>query len=114
MKKIEITSYKLMRVLVLFDLPVETKHEIRQYTHFRKFLLDDGFIMIQYSIYMRFCRNTVDADKHIARIRQLSPQKGNIRILCVTEKQYENMILIIGEKSPTELMVNEQMTMVIE
>lgn len=103
-----------MRVLVLFDLPVETKKDIRQYTHFRKLLIDDGFVMIQYSIYMRFCRNSVDADKHIARIRQLSPEKGNIRILCITEKQYEDMILIIGEKSPTETFVNEQVTMVIE
>ena len=108
------SSYKLMRVLVLFDLPMETKLEKRQYTRFRKFLLDDGFMMIQFSIYMRFCKNAVDADKHIARISQLSPSKGNVRILCVTEKQYEEMILIVGEKSPTEILVNEQMTMVIE
>lgn len=103
-----------MRVLVLFDLPMETNMEKRQYTQFRKVLLNDGFTMIQYSIYMRFCRNAVDADKHIARIQQLTPNKGNIRVLCVTEKQYENMILIIGEKSPSEVLVNEQMTMVIE
>lgn len=103
-----------MRVLVLFDLPMETNMEKRQYTQFRKVLLNDGFTMVQYSIYMRFCRNAVDADKHIARIQQLTPNKGNIRVLCVTEKQYENMILIIGEKSPSEVLVNEQMTMVIE
>lgn len=103
-----------MRILVLFDLPMETNIEKREYTRFRKVLLNDGFTMIQFSVYMRFCRNAVDADKHIARVRQITPKKGNIRVLCVTEKQYEDMVLIIGEKSPTEYYVNEQLTMVIE
>lgn len=103
-----------MRVLVLFDLPTQTNEDKREYTKFRKFLLNDGFMMMQFSVYMRFCRNYQDSQKHIERITKLSPSKGNIRVICVTEKQYEDMILVIGEKSPTETLVNEQFTLVIE
>ncbi|MGX8833744.1 CRISPR-associated endonuclease Cas2 [Amedibacillus sp. YH-ame6] len=103
-----------MRVIVLFDLPMITNVEKRQYNKFRNFLLKDGFSMIQFSVYMRFCKNAVDAEKHIGRVKQLSPVKGNIRILSVTEKQYEDMIMVIGTKSATEEYVNSQMTMVIE
>lgn len=114
MKQEIVTSYKLMRLIVLFDLPMITNEDKRQYTKFRKFILEDGFSMMQFSVYMRFCKNAVDADKHIARVKQLSPKKGNIRILEVTEKQYEDMILVIGEKSATEIYVGKQLTMVIE
>ncbi|MEG0360581.1 MAG: CRISPR-associated endonuclease Cas2 [Longicatena sp.] len=103
-----------MRVIVMFDLPMVTNSEKSQYNKFRNFLLKDGFSMIQFSVYMRFCKNAVDADKHIERVKQLSPINGNIRILSVTEKQYEDMILVIGSKSATEEYVNKQMTMVIE
>ena len=103
-----------MRVLVLFDLPMVTNEEKRQYTKFRKYLLDDGFSMLQFSIYMRFCRNAVDAQKHANRVATLCPLTGNIRVLSITEKQYEDMYLIVGEKSPTEIYVNKDYTMVIE
>lgn len=103
-----------MRLIVLFDLPTITSVDKRQYTKFRKFLLEDGFTMMQFSVYMRFCKNAVDADKHISRVKQFSPKKGNIRILGVTEKQYEEMVLVIGEKTATEVFVGKQLTMVIE
>lgn len=114
MKQEIVNSHKLMRLLVLFDLPMITNEEKKQYNKFRKVLLNDGFTMLQFSIYMRFCKNAVDADKHICRVKQLSPKSGNIRILSVTEKQYEDMVLVIGEKSATETFVGKQLTMVIE
>lgn len=109
-----ISSFRIMRLIVLFDLPMQTNGEKREYQHYRKLLLEDGFQMLQFSVYIRFCKNIQDASKHTARVSALTPKKGNIRILSITEKQFEDMILVIGEKIPSEYIVNEQYTMVIE
>lgn len=103
-----------MRVMVLFDLPNVSKVEKRNYVKFRKEIMNDGFIMLQYSIYTRFCRDPQDAQKHIKRVQAVAPKDGNIRILCVTEKQFEDMILVIGEKSPTEEVLKKDYVVVIE
>ena len=108
------TSYRIMKVLVLFDLPSVSKSEKRSYVKFRKALMDDGFIMMQFSIYSRFCRNVQDADKHIARVKSIAPKDGNIRILCITERQFEEMILVIGELSETEKKVKKDSLVIIE
>lgn len=108
------SSYKYMRLLVLFDLPMVSKEDVRRYNKFRKAIMDDGFLMIQFSVYSRFCRNQADATKHINRVRSYSPEVGNIRMISITEKQFEDMIFIIGVPSETEMKVNGQMTMVIE
>ena len=80
----------------MFDLPVVTVEERQIYSKFRKFLLKDGYIMVQFSIYSRICKNNDDVTKHVNRIRQNLPDKGNIRLLQVTEKQYQDMILLCG------------------
>lgn len=103
-----------MRLMVAFDLPMVSKRDKRVYTKFRKFLLDDGFIMMQFSVYTRFCRNQADADKHIQRVKSNSPDTGNVRILSITEKQFEDMLLIVGTASPTETVVHKNFTLVIE
>lgn len=103
-----------MRILVLFDLPSVLKSEKRSYVRFRKALMDDGFVMLQYSIYMRFCRNLKDSQKHIVRVKAMAPQDGNIRILSITEHQYEEMILVIGELSETEKIVRSDYVVIIE
>lgn len=87
-----------MRLIVMFDLPVITEEEKRIYSKFRKFLLKDGYIMMQYSIYSRVCKNSDDVEKHVNRIKQNLPDKGNIRLLQVTEKQYNDMLLLVGTK----------------
>ena len=86
----------------MFDLPVVTAEEKQIYSKFRKFLLKDGYIMIQFSIYSRICKNSDDVTKHINRIRQNLPDKGNIRLLQVTEKQYQDMMLLCGSKVTEE------------
>ena len=91
-----------MRLIVMFDLPVVTGEERQIYSKFRKFLLKDGYIMIQFSIYSRICKNNDDVTKHVNRIRQNLPDKGNIRLLQVTEKQYQDMILLCGSKVAEE------------
>ena len=86
----------------MFDLPVITEKEKSIATKFRKFLLDDGYIMMQYSVYSRICKNNDDLNKHINRLRINSPKTGNIRLLQVTENQYNNMIMFCGTKSVEE------------
>lgn len=95
---------RFMRLIVMFDLPVVTVEERQIYSKFRKFLLKDGYIMMQFSIYSRICKNGDDVSKHINRIRQNLPDRGNIRLLQVTEKQYQDMILLCGRKVAEEEM----------
>lgn len=106
--------YDQMRLIVFFDMPVDTKKHQKAYIEFRKFLLDDGFIMLQYSVYSRFCHNLADCEKHINRIKKNSPKLGNIRLLKITEKQYQNMIMIYGEESENELINDSEYLVSIE
>lgn len=86
----------------MFDLPVITDKERKIATNFRKFLLDDGYIMMQFSIYSRICKNNDDLQKHINRLKIHSPKNGNIRMLQITEKQYSNIIMFAGSKEVEE------------
>lgn len=85
-----------MRMIVFFDLPVKTKLQRKTATKFRNFLLQDGFFMVQFSVYCRICNGYDDVEKHKARIRTNKPDNGSVRLLVITEKQYEKMELIIG------------------
>ena len=95
-------SYKIMRLAVFFDLPTNTKKERQIATKFRKFLLDDGFDMLQYSVYTRICANRDIADKHMTRIQKIAPDVGSVRILYLTEHQFASMYIIVGEKTVQE------------
>lgn len=98
-----------MRLIVMYDLPVISEKDKKIYSKFRRFLLNDGYIMIQYSIYSRICKNHDDILKHINRIRQNTPDKGNVRLLKVTENQYNDMLLLSGSKIDDELMTNDSL-----
>lgn len=87
-----------MWVLVFFDLPTETKKERKIYADFRKKLLNDGFTMFQFSIYLRHCASQENADAHIRRVKNMLPEKGHIGILCVTDRQFGKMELFHGKK----------------
>ncbi|AVL00698.1 CRISPR-associated endonuclease Cas2 [Pediococcus inopinatus] len=86
-----------MRLMVMFDLPVETSKDRRNYRKFRKALLNEGFLMIQYSIYVRVCVDKKSANLMEKRIATFSPPDGLIQTLMVTEKQYNSMNFITGE-----------------
>lgn len=86
----------------MFDLPVVTEKDRKIASKFRDFLLDDGYIMMQYSVYSRICKNNDDLKKHINRLKINSPKTGNIRLLQITENQYNNMIMFCGSKSREE------------
>lgn len=85
-----------MRMLVFFDLPMVTKAERRAYTVFRRYLLNDGFDMIQFSVYGRILNGRDAETKHIQRLVSNLPPEGSVRLLTVTEKQYASMKLLVG------------------
>jgi CRISPR-associated protein Cas2 len=84
-------------ILAMFDLPVMTDQERKVATRFRNDLLENGFLMIQFSVYARPCVNFEQIDKHIAAIRKLVPEAGNVRLLYLTDQQWAKSITVIGE-----------------
>lgn len=92
-----------MRLIVFFDLPVVTSIERKQYARFRKFLLNDGYTMLQYSVYSRICNGNDAVQKHMKRLRENIPNvSGAIRCMKITEKQFENMEILLGVRTPEE------------
>jgi len=87
-----------MWVLVFFDLPTETKKQRRAAAKFRKQLLEDGFGMFQFSIYMRFCASRENAQVHTQRVKRNLPKDGHVGILNITDKQFGMMELFVGQK----------------
>jgi len=87
------SEYRVMWVLVLFDLPTETKKDKKAYTDFRKNLQKDGFTMFQFSIYIRHCASSENAEVHIKRVKSFLPEHGNVGIMCITDKQFGNIEL---------------------
>ncbi len=85
-----------MRMLVFFDLPVVTKTDRRAYTVFRRFLLNDGYDMIQFSVYGRILNGNDAVQKHMQRLLSNLPPEGSVRVLTVTEKQFASMKLLVG------------------
>jgi len=96
-----LNAYRIMWVLVFFDLPTETPTERKIYSIFRKKILKDGFQMFQFSIYMRHCSSRENADVHIKRVKTILPEKGHIGIMCITDKQFGMMEIFHGHK-PTK------------
>ncbi len=92
------SEYRIMWVLVLFDLPTETKKEKKAYSDFRKNLQRDGFTMFQFSIYVRHCASQENAEVHIKRVKSFLPEHGQIGIMCITDKQFGNIELFYGKK----------------
>lgn len=91
-------KYRIMWVLVFFDLPTETKLERKIYAQFRKDILKDGFTMFQFSIYLRHCPSRENAEVHIKRVKRILPEKGHIGIMCITDKQFGDMKIYFGRK----------------
>lgn len=88
---------KLMRILVFFDLPVKTKAQRRVATQFRNFLLKDGYHMVQYSVYARVCAGTDSIETHKKRLKAGLPSGGSVRMMVVTERQYNAIEILVGK-----------------
>ena len=97
-KQFTLSGYKAMWVLAMFDLPVKTKRDRRNYARFRNHLLDSGFMQLQFSVYGRFCASEDLAETHRERIERALPPEGHVRLLAVTDRQFEKMRVFYGEK----------------
>lgn len=102
-------------MMVIFDLPTLTKEQRRTYTEFRDNILRDGFIMIQYSVYSRFCRNDTEYLKLLRRIKTYAPRDiGEIRVFKITEKQYQNMTIFSSTQKADEKLLSSNPLVIIE
>lgn len=102
---------RVLWLFVFFDLPVGTKAERRMATRFRNFLKDDGYMMLQWSVYARVCRGEEAVEKHIRRVTKNLPTKGSVRALQVTDRQYDRMRLLLGEAKRSERVAPAQMVL---
>ena len=98
----EMNRYRMVRVLIMFDLPMDDTVAVRHYTQFRKFLIRQGYFMIQYSIYCKIMLNRDSIKSHIEYIKRYLPPDGAVYVLQVTEKQYQGMKLLTGKKQIIE------------
>jgi len=86
-----------MWLVTMFDLPVDSVQARRRYTRFRKALLDSGFMMIQYSVYARYCESEDAAEAKRCIVRAHLPVQGAVRMLSVTDRQFSKMEQYIGK-----------------
>ena len=96
--KTRLNEYRVMWVLVFYDLPTETVQQRKDAALFRKRILGDGFTMFQFSIYIRHCPSMDNALVHIQRVKAILPKYGNVGILSVTDKQFAAIQLFICKK----------------
>jgi len=83
--------------MVFFDLPMLTKKDVREYTKFRKYLISQGFIMIQKSVYSKIALNGTASNAIIYNLKKNLPEMGLVQILVISEKQYQNIEFLVGE-----------------
>lgn len=94
-----LSEYRIMWILVLFDLPTSTKKERKAAADFRRNIQRDGFTMFQFSIYVRHCASSEHAAVHVKRIKNLLPETGKVGILTITDKQFSSMQVFYGKKN---------------
>ena len=106
-----LSGYTSMWLFAMFDLPVTTKRARRAYARFRKTLLGEGFSMLQFSVYARYCTGEEGSDAFRRRLREQLPREGQVRLLAVTDRQFGRMEVFFGrkrhaaEKPPDQLLL---------
>jgi CRISPR-associated protein Cas2 len=98
-----------MRIFVMFDLPVLTAEERKKYRLFRKYLVKNGFIMLQESVYCKMVPNSAAGDAVSAGLRKNKPPEGSVQVLKVTEKQFQKMDYMVGSLSTSILNDDERL-----
>jgi CRISPR-associated protein Cas2 len=93
-----LNGYRYMWIIAMFDLPVDTKAARKAYALFRSTLLKDGFVKMQYSVYVRHCASKENAEVHLRRVESAIPADGEVRVLAVTDKQFERMRVFWGKR----------------
>jgi CRISPR-associated protein Cas2 len=111
MKTNRLNAYRIMWVLVFFDLPTETSSERKIAAKFRQSIMKDGFQMFQFSIYLRHCASMENAEVHIKRTKSKLPEKGHVGILSITDKQFGDIEIFYGKKLQDNPNVSQQLEM---
>ncbi len=106
-----INPYRIMWLMVFFDLPTYTKTDRKNYTTFRKKLLKDGFTQMQYSVYLRHCASSENANVHMKRVKNFLPPKGQVSILRITDKQFSQIQTFEKRKKVPPPSGNQQLEM---
>ncbi len=101
-----------MRTMVFFDLPNIYAKDKRNYLKFRKYLINEGFIMMQESVYSKIVMNSQQSSLLLDRLRKVAPKKGLIQVLTITEKQYSQIEYIVGEHN-SKIIDNEDRLIVL-
>lgn len=99
---------KYMRLILFFDLPSKEDYEKKDYRLFHNALIKNGYVMMQFSVYIKATNSNSKIKREIEKIRKFIPRSGNIRIISVTEKQYNNMEVILGHKNINEIYNNSK------
>ena len=103
------SAYRVMWLFVMFDLPTETKKDRKNAAQFRKNLVENGFTMMQFSIYLRHCASKENGEVHRKRVLGLLPPQGMVNILAVTDKQFGTMEIFINTKQVEEMEIPQQL-----
>ena len=103
-----LSGQQLMWMMVLFDLPVMEKTERKEATDFRRFLLDEGFSMSQFSVYIKLLSGKEAVEQYAHKICNALPNQGKVDIISITDKQYENIISYSGRTKSKQKQVNKQ------
>ena len=106
-----LNKYRILWLFVLFDLPTETPKERKVAAHFRKKIMQDGFTMFQFSIYIRHCSSRENMEVHRKRVIHLLPEHGHIGILTITDKQFGMMEIFYGQKISERKGIPQQLEM---
>jgi CRISPR-associated protein Cas2 len=109
--KVDRSKYKTMWLFALYDLPVVTKEEKKEYARFHEALKNEGFSMLQFSVYARYCASEESSKSYRKHVRRTLPPDGEVRVLTLTDRQFEKMEVFRGkikasrEKRPEQLLL---------
>jgi CRISPR-associated protein Cas2 len=104
-----LNEYRIMWIMVLFDLPTDTKNDRKNYAAFRKNMMKDGFTMFQFSAYLRHCASRENADVHVKRMQKNLPPRGHVGILTITDKQFGMMQIFFGKEEKAKPPIPQQL-----
>ena len=104
-----LNAYRIMWTLVMYDLPTETKKDRKTASRFRKDLMNDGFSMFQFSMYLRHSSSSENADAHRNRVKKSLPPSGKVGILQITDKQFGQMEIFYGKKEQNLPVIPQQL-----
>ena len=99
--------YKQVRVLILYDLPMSETEDRKEYSKFRRDILKLGCYLVQFSVYAKVIKNEIYYKSFIEKLKNILPEKGEVRVIKLTEKQYEDMLFLNGARNNFEKKISK-------